>query len=218
MKKVFVALMAVFVLASCGGRNKTEKSICGAFETAKELTEAYAGNLEKVIEAEDAEAFVKLYEKYIDDQIEYFEKYGELLYNVDFNVLTTEEKEKTEVLAAEIDEFETVISKLELDAVLTLEFTDEQETRLDEADGKKEAAYAEMFEGLCMGVDDTDADVELIAEDPVRAKYEYFYLRAMEIDEDDYDALLELVTEMEEYIATLDEEEQARFSSYLNEE
>ncbi|MBR5476957.1 MAG: hypothetical protein IKV19_00740 [Bacteroidaceae bacterium] len=216
MKKLFVALMAVLVLASCGGKNKTEKSICGAFETAKELTEAYAGNLEKVIEAEDAEAFVKLYEKYIDDQIEYFEKYGEVLYNVDLDSLTPDEKEKTEALAAEIEELEATTSKLELDVMLTLEFTDEQQTRLDEADGKMETVYAEMSEDL--GVEPGEADVEEIAGDPVRDKYEYFCLKAMEMDEDDYDALLELVTEMEEYIATLDEEEQARFSSYLNEE
>ena len=216
MKKVFVALMAVFVLASCGGKNKTEKNYCGAFEAAKGLTEAYAGNLEKVIEAEEAEAFVKLYEKYIDDQIEYFEKYGEVLYNVDLDSLTPDEKEKAEALAAEIEELEATISKLELDVMLTLEFSDEQQTRLDEADGKMETAYAEMFEDMGLGA--VDADVEQNVDDPVRAKYEYFCLKAMEIPEDDYDALLELVTEMEEYIATLDEEEQERFSSYLNEE
>ena len=216
MKKLFVALMAVFVLASCGGKNETEKNYCGAFEAAKGLIEAYAGNLEKVIEAEDAEAFVKLYEKYIDDQIEYFEKYGEVLYNVDLDSLTPDEKEKTEALAAEIDELEATTSKLELDVMLTLEFTDEQQTRLDEADGKMETAYAEMFEDLGLGA--VDADVEQIVDDPVRAKYEYFCLKATEMPEDDYDALLELVTEMEEYIATLDEEEQERFSSYLNEE
>lgn len=216
MKKLFVALMAVFVLASCGGKNETEKNYCGAFEAAKGLIEAYAGNLEKVIEAEDAEAFVKLYEKYIDDQIEYFEKYGEVLYNVDLDSLTPDEKEKTEALAAEIDELEATTSKLELDVMLTLEFTDEQQTRLDEADGKMETAYAEMFEDLGLGA--VDAGVEQIVDDPVRAKYEYFCLKAMEMPEDDYDALLELVTEMEEYIATLDEEEQERFSSYLNEE
>ena len=216
MKKIFVALMAVFVLASCGGKNETEKNYCGAFEAAKGLIEAYAGNLEKVIEAEDAEAFVKLYEKYIDDQIEYFEKYGEVLYNVDLDSLTPDEKEKTEALAAEIEELEATTSKLELDVMLTLEFTDEQQTRLDEADGKMETAYAEMFEDLGLGA--VDADVEQIVDDPVRAKYEYFCLKAMEMPEDDYDALLELVTEMEEYIATLDEEEQERFSSYLNEE
>ena len=208
--------MAVFVLASCGGKNETEKNYCGAFEAAKGLIEAYAGNLEKVIEAEDAEAFVKLYEKYIDDQIEYFEKYGEVLYNVDLDSLTPDEKEKTEALAAEIEELEATTSKLELDVMLTLEFTDEQQTRLDEADGKMETAYAEMFEDLGLGA--VDADVEQIVDDPVRAKYEYFCLKAMEMPEDDYDALLELVTEMEEYIATLDEEEQERFSSYLNEE
>lgn len=216
MKKLFVALMAVFVLASCGGKNETEKNYCGAFEAAKGLIEAYAGNLEKVIEAEDAEAFVKLYEKYIDDQIEYFEKYGEVLYNVDLDSLTPDEKEKAEALAAEIDELEATTSKLELDVMLTLEFTDEQQTRLDEADGKMETAYAEMFEDLGLGA--VDAGVEQIVVDPVRAKYEYFCLKAMEMPEDDYDALLELVTEMEEYIATLDEEEQERFSSYLNEE
>lgn len=216
MKKLFVALMAVFVLASCGGKNETEKNYCGAFEAAKGLIEAYAGNLEKVIEAEDAEAFVKLYEKYIDDQIEYFEKYGEVLYNVEWDALTPEEKEKAETLAAEIEDLETSVSKLELDAMLTLEFTDEQEERLDEADGKMETAYAETFEDLGLGA--VDADVEQIVDDPVRAKYEYFCLKAMEMPEDDYDALLELVTEMEEYIATLDEEEQERFSSYLNEE
>lgn len=216
MKKLFVALMAVFVLASCGGKNETEKNYCGAFEAAKGLIEAYAGNLEKVIEAEDAEAFVKLYEKYIDDQIEYFEKYGEVLYNVDLDSLTPDEKEKTEALAAEIEELEATTSKLELDVMLTLEFTDEQQTRLDEADGKMETAYAEMFEDLGLGA--VDADVEQIVDDPVRAKYEYFCLKATEMPEDDYDALLELVTEMEEYIATLDEEEQERFSSYLNEE
>lgn len=216
MKKLFVALMAVFVLASCGGKNETEKNYCGAFEAAKGLVEAYAGNLEKVIEAEDAEAFVKLYEKYIDDQIEYFEKYGEVLYNVDLDSLTPDEKEKTEALAAEIEELEATTSKLELDVMLTLEFTDEQQTRLDEADGKMETAYAEMFEDLGLGA--VDAGVEQIVDDPVRAKYEYFCLKAMEMPEDDYDALLELVTEMEEYIATLDEEEQERFSSYLNEE
>lgn len=216
MKKLFVALMAVFVLASCGGKNETEKNYCGAFEAAKGLIEAYAGNLEKVIEAEDAEAFVKLYEKYIDDQIEYFEKYGEVLYNVDLDSLTPDEKEKTEALAAEIEELEATTSKLELDVMLTLEFTDEQQTRLDEADGKMETAYAEMFENLGLGA--VDAGVEQIVDDPVRAKYEYFCLKAMEMPEDDYDALLELVTEMEEYIATLDEEEQERFSSYLNEE
>lgn len=216
MKKLFVALMAVFVLASCGGKNETEKNYCGAFEAAKGLIEAYAGNLEKVIEAEDAEAFIKLYEKYIDDQIEYFEKYGEVLYNVDLDSLPPDEKEKTEALAAEIEELEATTSKLELDVMLTLEFTDEQQTRLDEADGKMETAYAEMFEDLGLGA--VDADVEQIVDDPVRAKYEYFCLKAMEMPEDDYDALLELVTEMEEYIATLDEEEQERFSSYLNEE
>ena len=209
-------MMAVFVLASCGGKNETEKNYCGAFEAAKGLIEAYAGNLEKVIEAEDAEAFVKLYEKYIDDQIEYFEKYGEVLYNVDLDSLTPDEKEKTEALAAEIEELEATTSKLELDVMLTLEFTDEQQTRLDEADGKMETAYAETFEDLGLGA--VDADVEQIVDDPVRAKYEYFCLKAMEMPEDDYDALLELVTEMEEYIATLDEEEQERFSSYLNEE
>ena len=216
MKKLFVALMAVFVLASCGGKNETEKNYCGAFEAAKGLIEAYAGNLEKVIEAEDAEAFVKLYEKYIDDQIEYFEKYGEVLYNVDLDSLTPDEKEKTEALAAEIEELEATTSKLELDVMLTLEFTDEQQTRLDEADGKMETAYAEMFEDLGLGA--VDADVEQVVDDPVRAKYEYFCLKATEMPEDDYDALLELVTEMEEYIATLDDEEQERFSSYLNEE
>ena len=216
MKKLFVALMAVFVLASCGGKNETEKNYCGAFEAAKGLIEAYAGNLEKVIEAEDAEAFVKLYEKYIDDQIEYFEKYGEVLYNVDLDSLTPDEKEKTEALAAEIEELEATTSKLELDVMLTLEFTDEQQTRLDEADGKMETAYAEMFEDLGLGA--VDADVEQIADDPVKAKFDYFCIKAMTISEEDTDAIMELMVEMEEYIATLDEEEQERFSSYLNEE
>ncbi len=217
MKKLFVALMAVFVLASCGGRNEAEKSFCGVLETAKELAGAYAVNLEKVIDTEDAEAFVKLYEKYIDDQIAYLEKYGEVLYNVEWDALTPEEKEKAETLAAEIEDLEISVSKLELDAMLTFEFTDEQEERLDEVDGKMETAYAAMNEKLDAPLE-LDADVEQIVDDPVRAKYEYFCLKAMEMPEDDYDALLELVTEMEEYIATLDEEEQERFSSYLNEE
>lgn len=217
MKKLFVALMAVFVLASCGGKNETEKNYCGAFEAAKGLIEAYAGNLEKVIEAEDAEAFVKLYEKYIDDQIEYFEKYGEVLYNVDLDSLTPDEKEKTEALAAEIEELEATTSKLELDAMLTFEFTDEQEERLDEADGKMETAYAAMNEKLDALLE-LDTDAEQIADDPVKAKFDYFCIKAMTISEEDTDAIMELMVEMEEYIATLDEEEQTRFSSYLNEE
>lgn len=217
MKKLFVALMAVFVLASCGGKNETEKNYCGAFEAAKGLIEAYAGNLEKVIEAEDAEAFVKLYEKYIDDQIEYFEKYGEVLYNVDLDSLTPDEKEKTEALAAEIEELEATTSKLELDAMLTFEFTDEQEERLDEADGKMETAYAAMNEKLDALLE-LDTDAEQIADDPVKAKFDYFCIKAMTISEEDTDAIMELMVEMEEYIATLDEEEQERFSSYLNEE
>ena len=217
MKKLFVALMAVLVLASCGGRNEAEKSFCGVLETAKELTGAYAVNLEKVIDTEDAEVFVKLYEKYIDDQIAYLEKYGEVLYNVEWDALTPEEKEKAETLAAEIEDLETSVSKLELDAMLTFEFTDEQEERLDEADGKMETAYAAMNEKLDAPLE-LDTDAEQIADDPVKAKFDYFCIKAMTISEEDTDAIMELMVEMEEYIATLDEEEQARFSSYMMEE
>lgn len=161
MKKVFVALMAVFVLASCGGKNETEKNYCGAFEAAKGLIEAYAGNLEKVIEAEDAEAFVKLYEKFIDDRIGYFEKFSAVLYNTDLYALAPEEKEKAEALAAEIENLEITVAKLELDAVLSFDFTDEQETRLDEADSKLEAVYSKLYVEESM-IEPDSADAETL--------------------------------------------------------
>ena len=152
-------MLAVLVLVSCVGKNETEMNFCGALEAAKGVTGAYAENLEKVIETEDAEAYVKLYEKYIDDQIAYLEKYGEVLYNVEWDALAPEEKEKAEALAAEIENLEITVAKLELDAVLSFEFTDEQETRLDEADSKLEAVYSKLYvEESVIEPDSADAE------------------------------------------------------------
>lgn len=152
-------MLAVLVLVSCVGKNETEMNLCGALEAAKGVTGAYAENLEKVIETEDAEAYVKLYEKFIDDRIGYFEKFSAVLYNTDLYALAPEEKEKAEALAAEIENLEITVAKLELDAVLSFDFTDEQETRLDEADSKLEAVYSKLYvEESVIEPDSADAE------------------------------------------------------------
>ena len=156
---MFVAMLAVLVLVSCVGKNETEMNFCGALEAAKGVAGAYAENLEKVIETEDAEAYVKLYEKFIDDRIGYFEKFSAVLYNTDLYALAPEEKEKAEALAAEIENLEITVAKLELDAVLSFDFTDEQETRLDEADSKLEAVYSKLYvEESVIEPDSVDAE------------------------------------------------------------
>lgn len=156
---MFVAMLAVLVLVSCVGKNETEMNFCGALEAAKGVAGAYAENLEKVIETEDAEAYVKLYEEFIDDRIGYFEKFSAVLYNTDLYALAPEEKEKAEALAAEIENLEITVAKLELDAVLSFDFTDEQETRLDEADSKLEAVYSKLYvEESVIEPDSVDAE------------------------------------------------------------
>lgn len=154
-------MLAVLVLVSCVGKNETEMNFCGALEAAKGVTGAYAENLEKVIETEDAEAYVKLYEKFIDDRIGYFEKFSAVLYNTDLYALAPEEKEKAEALAAEIENLEITVAKLELDAVLSFDFTDEQETRLDEADSKLEAVYSKLYVEESM-IEPDSADAETL--------------------------------------------------------
>ena len=152
-------MLAVLVLVSCVGKNETEMNFCGALEAAKGVTGAYAENLEKVIETEDAEAYVKLYEKFIDDRIGYFEKFSAVLYNTDLYALAPEEKEKAEALVAEIENLEIIVAKLELDAVLSFDFTDEQESRLDEADSKLEAVYSKLYvEESVIEPDSVDAE------------------------------------------------------------
>lgn len=66
MKKIFVALMAVLVMASCGGDKSESDSLKDFASDVLSMMENLCNEVDKAIEADDTEAVVKAFERFAD--------------------------------------------------------------------------------------------------------------------------------------------------------
>lgn len=85
MKKLFVALMAVLVLASCGGGSDKKAAPGQSLDPGQLLdeiisvTETVLKKSEQAIRADDAEIFVVAFEKFADQAVDIYNRYdGEI--------------------------------------------------------------------------------------------------------------------------------------------
>ena len=75
MKKLFVALMAVLVMASCGG-GSDKKADPGQFlDEIISVTETVLEKSKQAIRADDAEMFVVAFEKFADQAVDIYNRY-----------------------------------------------------------------------------------------------------------------------------------------------
>ena len=89
MKKIFVALMAVLVMASCGG-GSDKKADPGQFlDEIISVTETVLEKGEQAIRADDAEILVVAFEKFADQAVDIYNRYGDA-----FDGLSPEEQNK----------------------------------------------------------------------------------------------------------------------------
>ena len=89
MKKLFVALMAVLVMASCGG-GSDKKADPGQFlDEIISVTETVLEKGEQAIRADDAEILVVAFEKFADQAVDIYNRYGDA-----FDGLSPEEQNK----------------------------------------------------------------------------------------------------------------------------
>jgi hypothetical protein len=89
MKKIFVALMAALVMVSCGG-GSDKKADPGQFlDEIISATETILEKSEQAIRADDAEMFVVAFEKFADQAVDIYNRYGDA-----FDGLSPEEQNK----------------------------------------------------------------------------------------------------------------------------
>lgn len=143
MKKLFVALMAVCVMASCGGDkknggnnagdntgNNTEQTLKTPGQVVDKMissTETLLNKAEHAVREDNPEIIVSAFEKYADQMAEIYNKYGNMISN-----MSREEQEKYRDKAIELASLMEKIQYLE-DDLNRLKPTPSQEKRLEEA-------------------------------------------------------------------------------------
>ena len=129
MKKLFVALMAVLVLASCGGKNEEVKTPGDVMMMIVNSIETAAANMEN---AANADEIIDVMAALKDETDEVSEKFGEImneLDSLDENAAEELYAKETEALTAAFRKYhEVMMGKAELLENLT----PEQEARLEQ--------------------------------------------------------------------------------------
>ena len=129
MKKLFVALMAVLVLASCGGKKEEVKTPGDVMMMIVNSIETAAANMEN---AANADEIIDVMAALKDETDEISEKYGEMIDEFeDMDEAAAEEmySKETEALTAAFRKYhEVMMGKAELLENLT----PEQEARLEQ--------------------------------------------------------------------------------------
>ena len=122
MKKLFVALMAVLVLASCGEKNEV-KTPADIVMLSAGVMDAAAAKIEK---ATTADEIIETMSAMNRDMKNLDEKYADIIESID-------EDEFAQMYPVEMDSLQAVASRLVLglvEKVQTIEFTPEQEQEL----------------------------------------------------------------------------------------
>lgn len=136
MKRLFVALMAVCVMASCGGDKGGSKTPSDLMMMTVEMLNTASENLEN---AKTADQVIDALDKHGDNMIAFYKKYGKQLEAIGGQYSDEEMMEKfaTELAAAEAaaERYGNIIQK-----VMTFEFNDEQQERLMKVMEKMEDA------------------------------------------------------------------------------
>ena len=129
MKKLFVALMAVLVLASCGGKKEEVKTPGDVIMMIVNSIETAAANMEN---AENADEIIDVMVAFKAETDEISEKYGEMIdefENMDEAAAEEMYSKETEALTAAFRKYhEVMMGKAELVENLT----PEQEARLEQ--------------------------------------------------------------------------------------
>ena len=82
MKKLFLALVAVIVLASCGGDGDKKANPGQVIDKIISNTETLLNKAEQAIRADNPEIIVSAFEKYADQMVEIYNKYGDAMSNM----------------------------------------------------------------------------------------------------------------------------------------
>lgn len=129
MKKLLVALMAVLVLASCGGKKEEVKTPGDVMMMIANSIETAAANMEN---AANADEIIDVMAALKDETDEISEKYGEImneLDSLDENAAEELYAKETEALTAAFRKYhEVMMGKAEL----VEDLTPEQEARLEQ--------------------------------------------------------------------------------------
>ena len=136
MKRLFITLMAVCVMASCGGDKGGSKTPGDLMMMTVVMLNTTSENLEN---AKTADQVIDALDKHGDNMIAFYKKYGKQLEAITGQYSDEEMMEKfaTESAAAQaaVERFGNIIQE-----VLTLEFNDEQQERLRKVMEKMEDA------------------------------------------------------------------------------
>ncbi len=136
MKKLFITLMAVCVMASCGGDKGGSKTPSDLMMMTVEMANTVSENLEN---AKTADQVIDALDKYGDNMIAFYKKYGKQLEAITGQYSDEEIMEKfpteSAALQAAGERFGNIFQK-----VMTFEFNDEQQERLRKVMEKMEDA------------------------------------------------------------------------------
>ena len=136
MKKLFITLMAVCVMASCGGDKGGSKTPSDLMMMTVEMLNTASENLEN---AKTADQVIDALDKHGDNMIAFYKKYGKQLEAIVGQYSDEEMMEKfaTESAAAQValERFGNIFQE-----VMTLELNDEQQERLMKVMEKMEDA------------------------------------------------------------------------------
>ena len=132
MKKLFLALVAVIVLASCGGDGDKKANPGQVIDKIISNTETLLNKAEQAIRADNPEILVSAFEKYADQMVEIYNKYGDAMSN-----MSREEQNKYRGKLYEMMELMEEVQGLEYE-LNQLDATPSQERRLQRAVEKLE--------------------------------------------------------------------------------
>lgn len=108
MKKLFVALMAVLMFASCGGDGDKKTNPGQVIDKIISNTETLLQKAERAVRADNPEIFVSAFERYADQMVDIYNKYGDTMSN-----MSREEQNKYRGKAYEMMELMEEVQGLE---------------------------------------------------------------------------------------------------------
>ena len=123
MKKLFVALMAVLMFASCGGDGDKKTNPGQVIDKIISNTETLLQKAERAVRADNPEIFVSAFERYADQMVDIYNKYGDTMSN-----MSREEQNKYRGKAIEMMRLMEEVQGLEYE-LNQLEPTPSQEKR-----------------------------------------------------------------------------------------
>ena len=82
MKKLFVALMAVLMFASCGGDGDKKANPGQVIDKIISNTETLLQKAEQAVRTDDPEIIVSAFERYVDQMVDIYNKYGDTMSNM----------------------------------------------------------------------------------------------------------------------------------------